>query len=92
MNRNLDSRFLAGVRKNHRDELTGSALTSADGFFVIYEKINETVKKIAGELHAGKADANPLIYKKENPCDYCKAKALCRKDKEKGGSYGKTMD
>ena len=93
MNRQLDSKFLAGIKRDRNSALTGKALADSEDFSLIYEKINAVVKKIAGELRSGNADADPLIYKKESPCDYCKVKALCRKDKEKGDSYyGKELD
>ncbi len=79
MNHQLDSRFLAGIKKNKEDALEGKALTQYDGFADIFEKLSDTVKRIAGELRSGRADASPLIYKMQSPCDYCKSKPICRK-------------
>lgn len=93
MNKQLDSRFLADIKRDKNSALTGKALTDAEGFTEIYEKIDSTVKKIVGELRSGVADARPLAYNKETPCDYCKHKVLCRRDKEKGDiAYGKDLD
>jgi hypothetical protein len=80
MNHALDSKFLANIKyKEKEDVFTGEALVSNDGFTDILKKLEDTVVKIATELHSGKADANPLIYDKKSPCDYCQAKPVCRK-------------
>lgn len=80
MNHALDSKFLANIKyKEKEDVFTGEALVSNDGFTDILKKLEDTVVKIATELHSGKADANPLIYNKKSPCDYCQAKPVCRK-------------
>ncbi len=81
MNENLDSRFIAGIKMNKSNCLEGKAMTDSDGFAQIFEKLSDTVKKIAGELRGGKADASPLNYKAQSPCDYCKSKPICRKSK-----------
>lgn len=81
MNNRLDSNFLAGIKQDGSGNPTGTALTSEEDFASIFEKLQSTVKKIAGELHAGKADANPLLYNRENPCDYCKSKSICRRSR-----------
>ncbi len=79
MNHQLDARFLAGIKRNKEAALEGKALTQAEDFSDIFEKLSHTVKRIAGELRSGKADASPLIYKMQSPCDYCKSKPICRK-------------
>lgn len=79
MNSQLDSKFLAGIKLNKNNCLEGKALADIEDFNDIFEKMSETVKKIASELRKGKADASPLIYKAQSPCDYCKSKPVCRR-------------
>ena len=79
MNHELDTRFLAGIKKNKSDELEGKALASSEDFANIFEKISSTIRKIAGELHSGNANASPLSYKNQLPCDYCSSKPICRR-------------
>ena len=80
MNCELDSDFIAGIKKRAKDgELVGSALTSAEKFGEVYSKLENTIIKIATELCSGKADAEPLRYGKSIPCEYCSAKPICRR-------------
>ena len=80
MNHELDSRFLANIKRK-KDELSGEALVTQEGFTEIFNKLQDIIIKIATELHSGKADANPLIQDKSNPCDFCSLKPVCRKTK-----------
>lgn len=79
MNHQLDAKFLVGIKKNKENTLEGKALTRSDSFADIFEKLSDTVKRIAGELRSGNADASPLTYKMQSPCDYCKSKPICRR-------------
>ena len=79
MNEKLDSRFLAGIKLNKQNEPDGKALTSLEDFESIYQKLSDTVNKIASDLKAGIADAAPLTYKAQNPCEYCKSLPICRR-------------
>lgn len=81
MNNKLDSRFLADIKPSKEGMLTGKALTDSQGFADIFESLSDTVKRIASELHSGKADASPLLYKGHDPCEYCSAAPVCRKQK-----------
>ena len=60
--------------------MTGDALTSAEKFESIYAQINDTVMKITSALKKGAAGATPLRYGKNDPCEYCKMKPVCRRD------------
>ena len=79
MNREMSKKFLAGVYQKKSGEITGDALTSADEFEALYGQITDTVKKLMTELKSGHAGAKPLRYGKNNPCDFCKMKPICRK-------------
>ena len=82
MNQELDSDFLAGIKKRAKDgALTGSALTSAEEFADIYSRLEKVIIKISEELRSGKANASPLRYGKTDPCEYCQAKPICRRTK-----------
>lgn len=80
MNHELSRKFLAGIYQKKDGTLTGNALTSAEKFEELYCQISDTVKKIATELRQGKAGAIPLIYDKNDPCEYCKMKPICRRE------------
>ena len=82
MNESLDTRFLAGLKKNKDGTISGKSLTSSEGFDYIFEELSDTVKRIATELHGGNADVAPLCYKDSDPCRYCNAKPICRRVKE----------
>ena len=80
MNSELDSSFIAGIKKRSKDgALTGNALTSAEEFCNVYDKLEKVIVKFATALRSGKADAEPLRYGKSLPCEFCSAKPICRK-------------
>ena len=82
MNSELDSNFIAGIKKKASDgTLSGSALTTAEDFCAVFEKLEKVIIKFATELHSGRADAKPLRYGKSLPCDFCSAKPICRNTK-----------
>jgi ATP-dependent helicase/nuclease subunit B len=85
MNHELDTAFLAGIKKDKAQNLKGEALADSQTFADIYEKIEKVIVKFAGELYAGKADATPLRNGKSIPCTYCEAKPICRKINTMGG-------
>ncbi len=85
MNDELSPDFLAGVRKNKKEQLSGKALTSADDFVKLRNEIEEIIISIAKEMKAGKADAEPLIHNKKSPCDWCKMKPVCRRTEKPFG-------
>lgn len=79
MNRDLDQSFIAGIKRSAKDGvLTGSALTGAQKFSEIYEKLEEVIVKFSAELRSGVADARPLQYGK-SPCEYCNSRPICRR-------------
>ena len=80
MNREMSSKFLAGVRQKKDGTVVGDALTSAEEFEALYTQINDTVKALMNELKSGSAGARPLRYGKNDPCDFCKMKPICRKE------------
>ncbi len=80
MNNELSRKFLAGAYRKKSGEIVGDALTSAEGFEELYKQISDTVLTITKELRRGKAGATPLKYGKNDPCEYCKMKPVCRKN------------
>lgn len=79
MNSELSRKFLAGVYRKKDGEIVGDALTDAEEFEALYLQITDTVKHLMTELKNGNAGARPLRYGKNDPCDYCKMKPVCRK-------------
>ena len=80
MNCEFSKKFLAGVYRKKDGEIVGDALTDAEEFETLYCQINDTIKKLMTELKNGSAGARPLRYGKNDPCDYCKMKPVCRRD------------
>ncbi len=79
MSSDLDQSFIAGIKKSAKDgTLTGSALTSAQKFGEIYEKLEGVIVKLSTELRSGIADARPLQYGR-SPCEYCHSRPICRR-------------
>lgn len=80
MNDGLDPAFLAGIKKNKKDDiLSGKAMTSKEDFESIFEDMRSVILKISAELRGGCADASPLVYDGASPCEYCSFKPMCRK-------------
>ncbi len=80
MNSEMSRKFLAGVYQTKDGEIKGDALTSEAEFESLYTQINDTIVKLMTELKKGNAGASPLRYGKNDPCDFCKMKPICRKD------------
>lgn len=79
MNRELSSKFLTGVKRNKDGDLVGKPLLTSNEFETLYEKIEETIEKITGELRGGIANATPTKCPGQDPCAYCHMKPICRK-------------
>ena len=80
MNNKLDSKFLAGIKKNAKSGLyEGAAAANGEKFAETYDRLESVIKKIATELRSGNADASPLKHKRSLPCDYCQARPICRR-------------
>ena len=85
MNDELSPDFLGGISERKSDGVmtTGktkrSTLASEKLFETLSEEIDRSIVRISEKMMSGKADADPLIYKKKNPCTYCAMKPICRK-------------
>ena len=79
MNEDISPDFLAGVKKKADGTFSGKALATPELFLRLEEDIDRVIRKIAGEMLSGSADADPLIYNKRCPCDFCAMKPVCRK-------------
>ena len=80
MNNELDSSFLAGIKKSAKDDTySGSAVASSETFAELYDKLEGVICKIAAELRSGTADASPLKHNNSLPCAYCQARPICRR-------------
>ena len=88
MNDDFSSDFLAGIKKNKKEQISGNALTSADDFTRLRKEIEQIIVSIAEEMKTGKADAEPLIHNKRSPCEWCEMKPVCRRvDKPLGKEF-----
>lgn len=80
MNESLSPDFLAGIKQKSDGALYGKALASAEMFEKIQSEIEDTVRRIAEQIRSGDADAEPFVYKKNDPCTYCPMKPVCRRE------------
>lgn len=80
MNAEFSPKFLAGVKRNKEGTPIGRALTDRESFSQLYDQIAGVVEKITTELRQGKADADPIQYQSQNPCDYCNMRPICRRE------------
>lgn len=55
---------------------------TAEEFDQIYAQLGQTIRRVAGELHAGIAHARPRKHNKEYPCKTCPVKPICRAAKK----------
>ncbi len=78
MNDTLSSDFLGGIRKKADGTLSGKALATAELFRKLESDIEKTICDICEEMRSGAADASPLDYNKNDPCEYCAMKPICR--------------
>lgn len=72
------------VQFNRDGSLSKSSIdsvTDTDGFRRIYGELIASVRRISSELRSGAADAEPNTYGGIDPCKYCTAKAVCRREK-----------
>ena len=79
MNDDFSPDFLAGIKKNKKEQISGKALTSEEEFSALREEIERIIVSIAEDMKSGKADAEPLIHDKKSPCDWCEMKPVCRR-------------
>ena len=78
MNEDLSPDFLAGIKKNKKGEIVGSALTDLERFYQLRDEVEQTIAEIVTQMKSGSADAEPLCHKGESPCEYCEMKPVCR--------------
>jgi ATP-dependent helicase/nuclease subunit B len=86
MNDELSPAFLAGVKKNKSGELSGDSLVSLERFAELKAEIETVITDIILQMKSGKADAAPLIYKGDSPCDFCEMRPVCRVVENKNAS------
>ncbi|MBR6708946.1 MAG: PD-(D/E)XK nuclease family protein, partial [Clostridia bacterium] len=55
---------------------------TADEFVQLYDKLGSTIRRVASELRAGRADANPRRHAGEYPCRSCPSAPICRAAKK----------
>ncbi len=72
VNHELDTKFLAGARKNKNGEISGSAL-SREGILEIRDIMKNTVASTADSMYSGKIRRTPS----KSACAYCPLKNNC---------------
>ena len=79
MNDELSPDYLGGIRLKKDGTLGGNALTSAERFDELKEEIDKTLTSISEKIISGSANAEPLVYGKKDPCEFCAMKPICRR-------------
>lgn len=70
--------LLGAVKKN--GTFTGRSLIDEKEFKELYSKLEKTLTEIGNSIYAGIADCRPLEYGDVDPCKYCNARPMCRKE------------
>lgn len=68
-----DPNYLAGIKKNKDNKLTGSALTEADQLTALERDICETIRRIGEDMLRGRAARTPS----EDACRFCPMRDGC---------------
>jgi ATP-dependent helicase/nuclease subunit B len=79
MNDELSPEYLGGVKLKKDGSLSGNALTSAERFDELKDEIDKTLTAISEKIISGSANAEPLAYGKNDPCEFCAMKPICRR-------------
>ncbi|MBR4034320.1 MAG: PD-(D/E)XK nuclease family protein, partial [Clostridia bacterium] len=81
MDKELSGRYIP-VTLTKKGEISKSSLQSLatlDEMGKLATRLDEIISEIGTEIKGGKADAAPQRDKKQNPCEYCEMKKICRK-------------
>ncbi len=78
--------LLLGVTKKD-GKYIGKALIDTQQFEQLHEQILDTLADIANKIYSGIADCAPISYGGSDPCKYCAAKPICRKNDFSKGGY-----
>ncbi|MBR5798200.1 MAG: PD-(D/E)XK nuclease family protein, partial [Clostridia bacterium] len=73
MNDEMNSAYLAGIKRTKKGELTGKALTDPDELAALEEDIRETLRRIGQDMLCGRATRKPSA----DACRYCSIKDGC---------------
>lgn len=78
MNDEMSPEILLGAKKKADGTLSGRSLASLEFFTQLEADIKATLTDIGKKMLSGCASAEPLDYKKANPCEWCAMKPICR--------------
>ena len=59
---------------------SGKALVDIDQLGGIFEDLRQTLINIGNNIYSGIADCSPMNELGQDPCRYCSAKQICRKN------------
>ncbi len=81
MERGLDGKYIAVAVKG--DELKAKdksiTLVDRDAFDLLRAHTEEVIASVAGEMYAGRVEAEPLEHKGRVKCDWCEMRSVCRR-------------
>ncbi len=78
MEHELSGKYLPIKQKKDGSFTKSDALKSLADFGELLGQIEDTIRKIGGELKRGNASAHPLRTGKHDACKYCDMKPVCR--------------
>jgi len=85
MDKDLSGKYVQVKLKKDGTPSKSDSLTSLEDFQRMLGDIENTIRRIGGEIKGGNASANPICDKKHDACKYCAMKPICRKSNVKGG-------
>lgn len=65
---------------------SGKSMITEEEFAELQEDVQDTVTNLIEKLHKGCIDINPMKTSKENACEYCEFRSICRFDRGFSGN------
>lgn len=78
MEQELGGHYLPVKVKKDGSFMRSDALKTLEDFGSLLGSIEDTIRRIGGEMKRGRVDAKPMKNKKHDACKYCKMKPVCR--------------
>ena len=83
MDSGITGRYVPVSLKADGSYKKSASLATLERFGELEREMCSTVSRIATEMKRGDAMARPLDRHGKSPCDYCKMKTICRREKKK---------
>jgi len=80
MENRLEGKYIPVKVKAGGGFRSGAPLATLEEFGSLYRTITDIVSKLGSEIKQGRAHAKPLKTKRQDGCEYCPMKPVCRYD------------